>query len=142
MLQGLGVTWLSGEGHEKHLAIVVSVATTTAAVLALAWLERRGRGASEARVGVLYSLASALAMDYPCFSVYLLDDSTKAESRAAASRLAEQFGITLVTRTNRAPTVTNPGAQSSAEGAAVALTIQASDPDGNTLRFLNAAPVA
>ena len=48
------------------------------------------------------TIGSALAMDYPRFAVYLLDDSTKPESRAAASRLAKQFGIELVTRTNRA----------------------------------------
>jgi fibronectin type 3 domain-containing protein len=37
--------------------------------------------------------------------------------------------------TNRAPTVTNPGNKTSAEGASVALQIQASDPDGNTLTY-------
>jgi fibronectin type 3 domain-containing protein len=40
-----------------------------------------------------------------------------------------------VTKTNRAPTVTNPGNQTSAEGAAVTLQITASDPDGNTLTY-------
>ena len=40
-----------------------------------------------------------------------------------------------VTRTNRAPVVTNPGAQSSAEGASPSLQIAASDPDGNTLTY-------
>lgn len=68
MLQAFGYTWLSGEGHEKHLAIAVSLAATTAAVLGLAWLERRGRGASEARVGVLYSAASALAILFVAFN--------------------------------------------------------------------------
>ena len=48
------------------------------------------------------TIASALAMDYPRFSLYLLDDSTKPESRQAAANLAAAFGITLVTRTNRA----------------------------------------
>ena len=36
---------------------------------------------------------------------------------------------------NRAPVVTNPGAQSSAEGASPSLQIAASDPDGNTLTY-------
>jgi hypothetical protein len=40
-----------------------------------------------------------------------------------------------VTRTNRAPTVTSPGDQSSVEGATISLAIQASDPDGNTLTY-------
>src|SRR4029079_8119962 len=40
-----------------------------------------------------------------------------------------------VTKTNRAPTITNPGNQTSAEGAAVTLQISASDPDGNTLTY-------
>jgi hypothetical protein len=40
-----------------------------------------------------------------------------------------------VTKTNRTPTVTNPGNQSSAEGAAVTLQISASDPDGDTLTY-------
>jgi len=48
------------------------------------------------------TIASALAMDYPRFTVYLLDDSTKPESRQGAARLAKAFGIELVTRTNRA----------------------------------------
>lgn len=61
-LQAMGVTWLSGEGHEKHLAILVSFVATSAAVLGLAWLERRRTGVPEARVGVLYSAAAALAI--------------------------------------------------------------------------------
>ncbi|HEX6322351.1 MAG TPA: glycosyltransferase [Vicinamibacterales bacterium] len=48
------------------------------------------------------TIASTLAMDYPRFTVYLLDDSTKPESREGAARLARAFGIELVTRTNRA----------------------------------------
>jgi cellulose synthase (UDP-forming) len=48
------------------------------------------------------TIASALAMDYPNFRVYLLDDSTKPDRKAGAARLARQFGIELVTRTNRA----------------------------------------
>ncbi len=48
------------------------------------------------------TIASVLAMDYPYLNVYLLDDSTKAESCAGADRLCKAFGITLVRRTNRA----------------------------------------
>lgn len=48
------------------------------------------------------TIASVLAMDYPRVNVYLLDDSTKAESRAGAERLAKSFGISLVRRSNRA----------------------------------------
>ena len=40
-----------------------------------------------------------------------------------------------VANTNRPPTVTNPGARASAEGAAVTLTMSGSDPDGNTLSW-------
>jgi cellulose synthase (UDP-forming) len=48
------------------------------------------------------TVGSVLAMDYPAFTVYLLDDSTKPECRAGADRLARQFGIVLVRRENRA----------------------------------------
>jgi uncharacterized delta-60 repeat protein len=37
--------------------------------------------------------------------------------------------------TNRAPTLTNPGAQVSREGRAVSLQLEASDPDGDTLTY-------
>jgi cellulose synthase (UDP-forming) len=47
------------------------------------------------------TIASALAMDYPKLRVYLLDDSTKAESREGSARLAQRYGITLVHRTDR-----------------------------------------
>jgi hypothetical protein len=40
-----------------------------------------------------------------------------------------------VTETNRAPTVTNPGTQSSAEGAGVTLVVGGSDPDGDALTW-------
>jgi len=40
-----------------------------------------------------------------------------------------------VTNTNRAPGVTSPGAQTSAEGAAVILPITATDPDGTALTY-------
>jgi hypothetical protein len=40
-----------------------------------------------------------------------------------------------VTRTNRAPVVTNPGNQTSAEGASVTLAVGATDPDGDTVSY-------
>lgn len=60
MLQGWGVTWLSG-GHEgeRHLAIVGAVVFTGAAILALAWLERRGGSGGDGRLGALYAAAGA-----------------------------------------------------------------------------------
>ncbi|MEX2270308.1 MAG: glycosyltransferase [Vicinamibacterales bacterium] len=65
------------------------------------------------------TIASILAMDYPHVNVYLLDDSTTPEARAGAQRLSKAFGITLISRTNRAgykagaindvlPTLTEP----------------------------------
>lgn len=53
---------LSGAGHERHLAILGAFAFTAAAILALAGLERRGRGVAEGRVGVVYALAAAAAV--------------------------------------------------------------------------------
>jgi len=41
----------------------------------------------------------------------------------------------VVTNTNRAPLVTNPGSQSNAEGDVVSLQIAASDPDGDGLTY-------
>lgn len=68
MLQGLGVTLLSGgPDHEKHLAIAGSVVFTLAAILLLAWLERRG-GPSEGRIGVLYALAGAAAILFVAYN--------------------------------------------------------------------------
>ncbi|MDO8636698.1 MAG: Ig domain-containing protein, partial [Dehalococcoidia bacterium] len=40
-----------------------------------------------------------------------------------------------VANTNRAPTVTNPGNQTSTEGGSVSLQVVASDPDGDTLTY-------
>jgi len=60
LLQGFGLAWLAGsESQEKHLAIVASMLFTGLAILALAALERRGRGVPEGRIGVLYALAWA-----------------------------------------------------------------------------------
>jgi cellulose synthase (UDP-forming) len=44
------------------------------------------------------TLASASAMDYPDFQIYLLDDSTREENRAIATRVAERYGARLITR--------------------------------------------
>lgn len=63
MLQGFGVGLLAGaHGHEEHLAIAASMAFTLTTILVLAALERRGLGASEGRIGVLYALAAACAI--------------------------------------------------------------------------------
>ncbi|TBR19114.1 metal ABC transporter permease [bacterium] len=60
MLQGLGYAWLSGgEAGERHLAIVGAVLFTGAAILALAWLERRGGSVGDGRLGALYAAAGA-----------------------------------------------------------------------------------
>jgi cellulose synthase (UDP-forming) len=47
------------------------------------------------------TLASVCAMDYPAAHVYLLDDSTRAECREGAARLAAKYGARLVQRTDR-----------------------------------------
>lgn len=63
MLQGFGLTFLAGShGGERHLAILGSVAFTAVAIFALAALERRGQGGSEARVGALYAAAGAASI--------------------------------------------------------------------------------
>lgn len=63
LLQGLGVSLLSGaDGHEHHLAIAGSVLFTAAAILALAYYERKGRGLSEGRLAALYAAAWAASI--------------------------------------------------------------------------------
>lgn len=63
MLEGLGYNFLAGtEHHERHMAIVGALLFTGAAIVALAVLERRGKGAPEGRIGVLYALASAASI--------------------------------------------------------------------------------
>ncbi len=78
-----GIPWLFARRADAPVAVLIASYNESEDVLA-------------------ETIASALAMDYPRFGVYLLDDSTKPESRAGAARLAQAFGITLVTRTNRA----------------------------------------
>ncbi|MBI3563854.1 MAG: metal ABC transporter permease [Elusimicrobia bacterium] len=63
MLQGFGWTFFAGgETAEKHLAILGAVVFTVAAIVVLTWLEQKGAGLSEGRVGVLYALAAAAAI--------------------------------------------------------------------------------
>jgi ABC-type Mn2+/Zn2+ transport system permease subunit len=63
LLQALGVSLLAGgSGHEHHLAIAGSVAFTAAATLTMAWLESRGRGLGEGRLGALYAAAWAASI--------------------------------------------------------------------------------
>ena len=63
MLQGLGLAVLAGpEVDERHLAILGSLVFTGAAIVALAWLERRGKGVSEGRIGTVYALAAAASI--------------------------------------------------------------------------------
>lgn len=63
LLQGFGITLLSGsESQEKHLAIIGSVIFTVIAILVLAWLDRRGKGVSEGRIGALYAAAAAASI--------------------------------------------------------------------------------
>ena len=45
------------------------------------------------------------------------------------------IAVTVLASSNRAPGLTNPGAQSNAEGDKVGLQLNASDPDGNVLTF-------
>ena len=63
MLQGLGFNLLAGaESQEKHLAIIGSLVFTGLSILFLAVMERRGKGASEGRIGSLYALAWAASI--------------------------------------------------------------------------------
>jgi cellulose synthase (UDP-forming) len=48
------------------------------------------------------TLASVSAMDYPAMQIYLVDDSTKPESREGAARVAAIYGAKLIHRSNRA----------------------------------------
>jgi len=48
------------------------------------------------------TMAAATALDYAGAHLYLLDDSTRPECRAAAERIAARYGATLVTRPHRA----------------------------------------
>lgn len=63
MLQGFGLNLLAGgESQERHLAILGSIIFTLLAILILAYLDRRGQGVSEGRIGTLYALAGAASI--------------------------------------------------------------------------------
>lgn len=69
LLETLGVSFLSGaETHERHLAILGSLVFTGLAILALAALERRGRGSPEGRIGALYATAAAASILFVAFN--------------------------------------------------------------------------
>ena len=61
-------------------------------------------------------------------TVTVSDDGTPSEQEQVSFKW-------VVNDTNRNPQVTNPGDQSSAEGAVISLQIEASDPDGNSLTY-------
>lgn len=63
LLQGLGFTLLAGsEAQERHLAIFAATVFTFAAISALLFMERKGKGAAEGRIGVIYALAWATSI--------------------------------------------------------------------------------
>lgn len=63
LLQGLGLNILAGgEAQERHLAIIGSLLFTIGAILALVYLDRRGKGVTEGRIGALYAVAAALTI--------------------------------------------------------------------------------
>jgi ABC-type Mn2+/Zn2+ transport system permease subunit len=63
LLEGLGLNFLRNDpGHEKHLAILAAVIFTVGAILVLAWLDRKGKGVSEGRIGAVYAVAAASAI--------------------------------------------------------------------------------
>lgn len=64
LLQGFGLNLLAagGEAQERHLAIAGSVLFTIGAIMGLVWLDRRGKGATEGRVGAVYAVAVALSI--------------------------------------------------------------------------------
>lgn len=63
-LQGLGITWSlhPGEAGDRILALAGSFLFGFAALLILAWLERRREGTSESRIGAAYALAFAASI--------------------------------------------------------------------------------
>lgn len=77
-----GVPWLFARPASSSVAVIIAAYNEAEDVLA-------------------ETIGSVLAMDYPSFSVYLLDDSTKPEARAGVDRLVREFGITLIRRENR-----------------------------------------
>jgi ABC-type Mn2+/Zn2+ transport system permease subunit len=58
-----GISQASGNAHNDHtIAFVGSIVFTVAAILVLAFLERRGRGLPEGRLGTAYVVAAALSI--------------------------------------------------------------------------------
>src|SRR5438132_538263 len=64
LLQGLGVTWSlhAGEANDRFLALGGSLLFTLLSLLLLAYLDRRGEGTSESRIGASYALAYAASI--------------------------------------------------------------------------------
>ena len=58
----LGLNLNNGEAHAHTLAFAGSTVFTLAAILVLAFLERRGRGSAEGRLGTAYVVATALSI--------------------------------------------------------------------------------
>ena len=84
----------AGRGRAGSPALFVRPSRAPVAVLIAAY--------NESESVLAETIGSVLALDYPSFNVYLLDDSTKPECRAGAERLARAYGIKLVRRDNRA----------------------------------------
>jgi ABC-type Mn2+/Zn2+ transport system permease subunit len=64
LLQGLGVSWSLhvGEANDRFLALGGSVLFTFAALLLLGYLDRRGEGTADSRIGAAYVIAYAAAI--------------------------------------------------------------------------------
>jgi ABC-type Mn2+/Zn2+ transport system permease subunit len=63
-LQGLGVTWSlhASEANDRFLALGGSIVFTIAAIMLLAYLERRGEGTTESRIGAAFALSYAVSI--------------------------------------------------------------------------------
>jgi ABC-type Mn2+/Zn2+ transport system permease subunit len=63
-LQGAGVAWLAGHGEaqEQLVALLGSLLFTFAALALFAFLERRGEGTPESRLGAAYAIAYAASI--------------------------------------------------------------------------------
>jgi len=63
-LQGMGLSWSlhAGEANDRFLALFGATLFTIGALLVLAYLERRGEGTTESRIGATYALAYAAAI--------------------------------------------------------------------------------
>jgi ABC-type Mn2+/Zn2+ transport system permease subunit len=63
-LQSVGMSWSlhAGEANDRFLALGGSLLFTLAALLLFAYLDRRGEGTSESRIGAAYALAYAASI--------------------------------------------------------------------------------